>query len=545
MMSHRQRPRRSARHQRGAFLLLWGLTWSVLLLVMVVGYHPMLQTMYRATAWSSGAMAARNLADAAANEALWYAQYGLLSLATNSFGCAAPWTADCINKGAPLVDLNTDGTISMLGPGDIFLATDFPFHASHGWNPQVSGTSSTATTKTGSLSAGDGSGQVIGQYSVTVSRLHLLQPWITAQGFVPNSAAPIHTKRTRVVLERIKPQALYAAFGRDRLILGNHVRMDSYDSGQGGYGGTNISQKARIGSNAKGSSPQVDIQNTDVLVQGKLLVSPGAYVLTPGGAPITNYVLEQKQQQDQALPSVQIPSSLTGIIGYTAPPAGVTTAGAGEYTIPPGVTWTCTGPTKVKSLDVQGEFRMGASCELLVDNGYALTPTYALDTNGSGKITKTETTTTARIFARDASFNLDGYGASFDSSIAEADRDPQKFQLFTTCTIPPCTYTQASLLAQAKEGAVGRTFYGVVYVEDGSLDVQRGRLGGTDYDATYQGAFVAGKMLNVGTVATSKTVYIHYDEQVGRGDTGVELDGSNTAYQVGDPIYRVLSWQTN
>jgi len=282
----------------------------------------------------------------------------------------------------------------------------------------------------------------------------------------------------------------------------------------------------------------VDIQNTDVLVQGKLMVSPGTTVLTPGGTPITNYVPGgQITQQDQTLPHVEIPSSLTSISGYTAPPFGVQTlAGTGRYKIPAGVDWNCTSPTKVKYLLVEGQFRMGAGCELWVENDGA--DGFALDTNSwgsstEGQIIKTNTDTTARIFISNSSFNFDGNGATFDASIAEADRDTPLFQLFTTCSTPPCSYPQTSVLAQTK------TFYGVVYVEDGDLAVQQGNnMGSTP--ATYQGSFIAGKTLQVGTVATSYTVSIHWDEQAG----SVPLDGTNTRYQSGEQYYRILSWQT-
>lgn len=531
-------PRRKAR-RHGGLLLLWSLAWSALALAMLTSYQPLLQMTRRAIDYSFTQRAiARNLSEAGANEALWYANYGLINLSVNAYGCDAPWTTSCIDKGAPLVDFTNDG---MIRAGDILAATQTPYHGSHGW---IVSNNSTTYTKTGSLTAGDGSGQVVGNYWAQVSRLHLPQPWIVARGCVPQGCNPdtgagaTHWRVTKVVLERIKPQALYAAFGYDRLILDNRVQIDSYDSGQGGYGGANIGQKVRIGTNGYGSSPEVQILTTNILVQGKLMVAPGTSVSTPGGAPITDYVPGgQIQQQDQRLPpvsSAHISDVFGGIIGYSAAPPGVTGSG-GDYTIPNGVTWTCIAPTRVKSLDVLwgGEFKMGAGCQLLVDNDN--TATWALNTFSGGKITKTEAGTTTQIFVKNGVFNLSGYGASFlnDGTIPEADKDPPKFQLFVTCT-SPCNYTQTPILAQT------RTFYGVVYVENGPLDLQRATLDAVNYDATYQGAFMAGKTLNINTVASSKTVNIHYDEQAG----SVPLDGTNTQYQAGEKYYNILSWQT-
>jgi len=260
-------------------------------------------------------------------------------------------------------------------------ASQFPFHGTQGWNPQAAGNSSTPTTKTGTLSVGDGSERVVGSYDVTISRRHLPQPWIVARGCVPTGCDPTQdgrfTRKTRVVLERVNPQAFYASFGHYGLILGNHVFVDSYDSGQGvGYGeplpggGSNNGQKALLGTNAGGPAPEVEILGSDVLVQGKLMVTSTTTVSTPGNSPITNFVIGgQIEQQEQALPRVQVPAALSSLAVTTQPVGGWSGFSSwnnlGDFRCTGSC--SCSTPVRVKSLYVTGTLTLNEGCQLLVD----------------------------------------------------------------------------------------------------------------------------------------------------------------------------------
>jgi len=560
MSSIQNLQRRSRRHERGVVLVLWGLAWSTVLMIMIVAYHPLLRTLYHNAAQSHNHTAARNIADAAANDALWYAQYGLISLAVNSFGCTTPWSQTCLDKGAPIAcPLASDGFPNQCSIGDVLAAIQFPFHATRGWTPQAGGTTSVDTTKTGSLTAFVGSNKTVGAYTVTVNRRHLPQPWIIARGCVPEGCDPSQSgrnrKTTRVVLERVNPQAFYASFGRDRLILGNHIHVDSYDSGQlVGYGeplpggGSNNGSESLLGTNGVGAIPEVQLQGTDILVQGKLMVTPNTTVQVPFGTTITDYVVAgQIEQQDQSLPRVQVPGALSSLAVTTAPAAGWTGFsawnGLGDFRCTGSC--TCSTPVRVKSVYVTGTLNMAEGCQILVDRcaggvcssvPYTQTPGgAAVDTDGSGKLQKQTSADTTQIFIRDSKFNFDGGGLTWNPIVPTADRDTPQLQLFVTCGTPPCNNSTASAFAQRQP------FYGVVYVEDGNLALQRASENGNSYIATYHGAFVSGKVLSLNTVATSLTVSVHWDERAG----SVNLDGTNTSYGSGDPYYRILSWQTD
>jgi hypothetical protein len=119
------------------------------------------------------------------------------------------------------------------------------------------------------------------------------------------------------------------------------------------------------------------------------------------------------------------------------------------------------------------------------------------------------------------------------ATIPVNDRKPDHLQIYATCTTAPCNNTTWSALAQKEK------FYGVMYAEDGQLEVRRASEMGTSYEAEYFGAVVAGRrMYMLGEdrdqydafgnptpdgVTESYAIKLHYDT----GLRDLMLDGTN------------------
>jgi hypothetical protein len=333
-----------------------------------------------------------------------------------------------------------------------------------------------------------------------------------------------------VLLEQ-PPSLRFALFGHTQFRSENQGQVDSYDSSVGAYGGANIKSNGDLGTNGDTAGFAMQSFDAAATFAGDYWVMPGdtvSFATLPTGS-------RQEHHDPMELPHVTIPSSLTGIVGYSAPPAGCTGCSGTDFNYTVSGSWPCTTPSRVKSLVITGVFQMQAGCELLVDNtegGWTGGPNALLDLNAAGTIVKTVTVdgsgnpSVSKIFVRDGPADLDGGGATFDSLITPAARRPELFQLYATCTTPPCTNTSIALRQR-------QPFYGIAYAEDGFLEVGAASENTVTFDATYYGAFVAGGQLLLKGIYRDQTsppdgiaepyvVRAHYDETL----KDLSLDGT-------------------
>lgn len=523
------------RNRHGGALLLWSLTGLALSLILVASYYPMIKQNLLIQNRIFQNQQAYNLSEAAANEGLWYANHGLYDL-VNLY---APNT---VPPGPALADLDQDGDIDKIPPlnSDATQAIEYPFHSQHGWVPPSGpgpldtplGWPDTQKTILG-VSAGDGSEQVVGDYTIEVVDLSNPQPSITGTGYIPSMASSTSIFVSRVVLELDPTDFRYAAYADDYLWIDNQVTIDSYDNRVGNYGPGNQLETGHVGTNA--INPPVGqvgfrISSASGVVKGKGFVTPGTQI-DPDPMPSSRLTGGVQLQQTANLPHIQIPAGLLGM-GYSSAPVGcgvTCTCVAGNCTIPAGRTWNCIGDTKVKSLDIRGTFAMWDNCNLLVDNTGGSQATQNLDINMAGQIVRRDATPVtpwvSKIYMRDTGFDFEGNGAWVDT----ANNKPASFQVYVTCTTAPCGTLSDSALRQV------RPFYGSVYVESGDLDITRGEGSGGPADATYYGGFVSGGSLRVHGEAAN-TVAIHFDERLrylGIDGQGRQVDS-----------FHVKSWET-
>ncbi|MBI4003596.1 MAG: hypothetical protein HY353_01110 [Candidatus Omnitrophica bacterium] len=380
--------------------------------------------------------------------------------------------------------------------------------------------------------AGDGSGSA-GDFRV-IARDPLTSPTPTlfATGFFPNATSPTAKRRIRVDLQWVPTDFGSAGFGYERIYLTGMVSVDSYDSNNGSYGGGSESQ-GHIGTNdAGGHNPDVLISlDPFYVVNGNAYVPTGSSPQIDAGDLAGSVVTQRPQPKpaivvDPSLASLSVTTSnITGWSGFSA-------NGSGGFSC--GGTCTCYTAVRVKGVYVSGRLEIYDGCQILIDRcagGTCMsTPGGTLNTDGSGVLMKMNGTAVNKIFLRDGDSSLDGGGIQWTSSIPQADRRPERLQLYGTGA-------GVGIHLAMKPHADGSPFYGVVYVDTGDVSVAQGSENGGVYNTEYFGAFVAGKLLHIYGNG-GKQALVHYD----RALRGLKLDGTGRTVTPGQGVCRIRSW---
>lgn len=494
---------RGAPKRRRGSILLWALGLNAIVFLYLMGSFPFFQTVVRVPARSYLTDQALALAESGLAHGLWQVnEGGDPSIPSNwtNFG----WT-DVSSSQSQQCVVNLGATIC--------------------YSREVN------------LTAGDPSNKPVGTYLIFVAvnpTTNNSNPVLIATGSFPNATSPTTQQKIRADLERVLPDFHFAGFGHERIHLTGAASVDSYDSNSGPYGGLNVSQQGDIGTDdAGGFNPDLLISlDPFYVVNGNAYVPTGNWSQIDAGD-LAGLVVTQPAQQ---LPSVIIPSSLgsLGVTTTTKPGwSGFGYSGAGDFNC--GGTCTCSTAVRVKGLYVTGTLNMDTGCQILIDRcagGTCMsTPGGTLNTDASGRLMKTAATEVTQIFLRDGDSSLDGGGVQWSSSIPQADRRPERLQIYATGT-------GAAVTLAMKPHVDGSPFYGVVYVDNGDLAVTQGSENAGLYDTEYFGAFVAGKLLNIYGNG-GKQALIHYD----RALQGLKLDGTGRIVNPGEGVYRIRTWQ--
>lgn len=481
--------------ERGGLLLLWLWSLSTVILAMTLAYFPVL----RATTIMSSRLfrmeQALLLADAGLERGVWELQTGGVS----ALGAVAAAPGELIACDG------LDGT-----PGDGTLDNNDN-------NPLA--ITSCVRTPPQSLEARDNFGGVIGEYDVSIINAGTPPVRIIARSYLPARTDATATSQTAVLDMTGTTSAplppIYGGMGVQ--LVGNApVFIDSYNSDDGPYGGTNIHSNGNIGTN--GSNPNLwpadlYIENPFTVVQGTGTYKTGETIQIAAGATITGGVTPGPGLPVGTPPEVIIPSSLTSLpITTTLGQPGITETGTGHFSLGMGTTYTCTTPMRIRSLYLgQGTFELANGCQLFIDSTGS-SPAFkpialnngsngiGLDTDG-GQLVKTGTGPT-QIFVRDTSVDLDGNGLHYADNVPVGQRRPINLQIYVTydhtrdCNISGnCNRNSwGTSLRQQTD------FYGVIYMEGsgGSLwngrastmQLDRSSAGGASASSQYYGMFV-------------------------------------------------------
>ncbi len=482
--------------QRGGLLLLWLWSLSMVIMAMTLAYFPVL----RATTFMSPRLfrieQALLLTDAGIERGVWELQtYGVSRLNTSAWNTITPATG-CDGL---------DGT-----PGD-------------GAVDGLAITSCVRTQQPQSLDARDNFGGAIGEYDVSIINAGTALVRIIARSCLPSCTDATATRQT-AVLDMTGTSAplppIYGAMGV-KLVGTAPVFIDSYDSDDGPYGGTNIHSHGDIGTNGNTGTigtvmnpwpADLYIQNPFTVVQGTATYKTGETVEL-SGATVTGGVTPGPGLPVGTPPEVIIPSSLASLpITTTLSQPGITETGTGHFSLGAGTTYTCTTPMRIRSLYLgQGTFELANGCQLFIDSTGS-SPAFkpiavnngsngiGLDTDG-GQLVKTGTGPT-QIFVRDTSVDLDGNGIHYADNVPVGQRKPINLQIYVTydhtrdCNISGnCNRNSwGTSLRQQTD------FYGVIYMEGSggtdyngraaTMQLDRASAGGGSSSANYYGMFV-------------------------------------------------------
>jgi len=219
------------------------------------------------------------------------------------------------------------------------------------------------------------SGNVIGDIEIKVHNPETKTPLVEATGILSYSDSALMAKATRVELEQIKYDPWnFAVFGDEDVDFSSAAEVDSYDSGDGAYGGTNVGTEGDVGTNGT-LLGCIDLCS-NATIYGDAVSGPGSdpesVIITQGSA----YIDGEKKSlvEEKEMPSVDPPEGLPFMGGYNLGVGGSDTINAsGEYTsFILGNNSTVTITSDV-TLYITGDFTMSSNTQLNIDNGASVT----------------------------------------------------------------------------------------------------------------------------------------------------------------------------
>lgn len=314
---------RSGRHERGTVLML-AILISVLMAMVALPYMTKLSGRFKASERIADTLAARYLAEAGVERAIWELNYGNIS----------------------------------------------------GW----SGSSSQRTMTMTDVQSSNGT--VIGNVSIVVNNPFDGDPVIEATGSVVHTGSATINKTVRALVSSDPNVYNFAMFGTKWVHIRESSDVDSYDSSLGAYGGDNVHANATVGANTPGGD-RVEIKDTST-VHGnaycgyldnpltEIAVDPGA-VLTG-----TKSALTAAKTVDPAVAPTGLPN-----LGNIKVEGGSTvnissSAKYGTFEIAAKSTVNITSDV---TLHLTTKLKVGDDCTLNVANGAKLT--VILDSNDS------------------------------------------------------------------------------------------------------------------------------------------------------------------
>ena len=218
-------------------------------------------------------------------------------------------------------------------------------------------------------------GVVMGDIEIKVYNPESKTPLVESQGKVSFSDTALLAKATRAELAEIKYDPWnFAVFGDDDLDFSSSAEVDSYDSGNGSYGGVNVGAEGNIGTNGTLLGCIDLCSNSNVY--GDAYSGPGtdpnSVILTQGNA----YIDGEKKSlfEEKTMPTVIPSDSLAFMGGYSLGVGDIGTINAsGEFTsFILGNNSTVTITSDV-TLYITGNFSMSSNSQLNIADGVSVT----------------------------------------------------------------------------------------------------------------------------------------------------------------------------
>ena len=218
-------------------------------------------------------------------------------------------------------------------------------------------------------------GNVIGDIEIRVDDLDGDNPVVSSSGRVAFVESRVLYKCARVVLEeeRYKPW-INGIFGDEELDFSSNAYVDSYDSRDGAYGGSNMGSEGHVGTNGTHYGC-IDL-DSNARIYGNALSGPesdpGDVIITRGNAEIFGETDSLSEPHD--MPSVPLPESLLyngdyslgGNDSDTIDESGVFTS----FRLDSNCTVTITADV---TLYITGEFAMRSNSQLEFADGVKVT----------------------------------------------------------------------------------------------------------------------------------------------------------------------------
>ncbi len=219
------------------------------------------------------------------------------------------------------------------------------------------------------------SGHVVGDIEIKVHNPETKTPLVEATGILSYSDSALMAKATRVELEEIKYNPWnFAVFGDEDVDFASAAEVDSYDSEDGPYGGTNVGTDGDVGTNGTilgciDLCPNAKIYGDAVSGPGS---DPESVIITQGNS----YIDGEKKSlvEEKEMPSVSPPEGLVFMGGYSLGVGDVGTINAsGEYTSFILGSNSMLTITSDVILYITGDFTMSSNSQLNIDNGASVT----------------------------------------------------------------------------------------------------------------------------------------------------------------------------
>ena len=218
-------------------------------------------------------------------------------------------------------------------------------------------------------------GVVMGDIEIKVYNPESKTPLVESQGKVSFSDTAFMAKAARVEIAEIKYDPWnFAVFGDDDLDFSSAAEVDSYDSGNGAYGGANVGVEGNIGTNGTMIGCIDLCPNSNVYGDAYTgpETDPNSVIIQQGNA----YIDGEKKSlfEEKTMPSVIPPDSLAFMGGYSLGVGDIGTINAsGEYTsFILGSNSTVTITSDV-TLYITGDFTMSSNSQLNIDAGVNVT----------------------------------------------------------------------------------------------------------------------------------------------------------------------------
>lgn len=332
------------------------------------------------------------------------------------------------------------------------------FLSGEGW----SGTDPTMTV----TSFSDANGEIMGDFTVTVTNPISNNPVIEATGYTPNISSPlIQQERVRVGM-RLAPFFDFAVFGDEGVEFGSNSGTDSYDSDLGAYGETNVAANGDIGTNSI-SNGAMDLAS-NIEINGDAVVGPGGdpnqVIETGSNAEITGTQTALGTEKD--LPQMTPPSDLTNR-------GSISLGGNNTLTV------SQSGQYSNITLNSNSTLIINASVTIYV------TGTLSLNSNSQLNITNDSDVT----FYVGGTIRMDS-----NTAINNTSQDPTKLSIYGTDSLTSIDFHSNTAL------------YGAVYARNANVDIAS--------NANIYGSVVAN------TVGLASNSFVHYDEALARETDG-------------------------